>query len=72
MHKEFALYLYLKFNTSGWLKRKLLPVNAISRALGIKEKQINNCLNKLIRRNWIGFIEESDDLIIRGFEVVKY
>lgn len=71
-YKEFALYLYLKQISNGKIKRKSLPVKSICNILQIEVRHYRNCLNYLLRNNWVGYNEKTDVLFVRKWKVIKW
>jgi Mn-dependent DtxR family transcriptional regulator len=68
----FQLYVHLKGRCSGKMKINREELKTIAKELSLKsEKTVQNNLNKLIEKNWVGYNDESGIYFIRGLDLMR-
>ncbi len=75
IHKKFfsplRLYIYLKTRCFGQLRITPKLKRVIAKDLSISVRHIDNLLDLLIKRNWIGYYQFSGYYYIRGFDKIR-
>ncbi len=72
LEKSFAIYLYLKFHSSGKIHKDSPAFQSIKRDLGINtNRTYQKHFQKLLDLNWINLSENSGLYYIRGFDRIR-
>jgi DNA-binding transcriptional regulator YhcF (GntR family) len=71
LFREFQLFITLKARSNGHLKITPEVVHSLATDLGISAKTVKRSLEKLRRRNWIGYNPKSGYSFIRSFETIR-
>jgi len=72
LEKSFAIYLYLKFHSSGKIHKDDPVFHSIKKDLGINtNRTFQKHFQKLIDINWINLSEDSGLYYIRGFDRIR-
>ncbi|MFZ1635754.1 MAG: hypothetical protein WAT43_17845 [Chitinophagales bacterium] len=70
--RPFQVYIALKLETSGVTKFTNTFLQTIADKTGLGTiRAVRNNVNKLIRRNWIGYDRKHKNYWIRGFDTVR-
>jgi hypothetical protein len=70
--RPFQLYIHLKGSCSGKRKISKDDFKRIATDLSLKSyKSVENNLKLLLKRNWIGYSNNSGYYFIRGFDVIR-
>lgn len=73
LEKSFAIFLYLKFHSSGKLHKDAPVFQCIKKDLGINtNRTYQKHFQKLLDLNWINLSETSGLYYIRGFDRIRY
>ena len=73
LQKPFAIYLYLKFNSSGKIHEESDTFTSIKKELKIKDNRTyKKHFQSLIDINWVGYNEKSGYYHVRGFDRIRY
>jgi len=72
LEKSFAIYLYLKFHSSGKIHKDAPAFQSIKKDLGINtNRTYQKHFQKLLDLNWINLSENSGLYYIRGFDRIR-
>ena len=72
LEKSFAIYLYLKFHSSGKIHKDASAFQTIKKDLGINtNRTYQKHFQKLTDLNWINLNENSGLYFIRGFDRIR-
>ncbi len=70
--KSFAIYLYLKFHSSGKVHKESEIFQHIQQDLGIRDSRTyNKHFQRLVKLKWVGLSEKSGYYYIHGFDRIR-
>jgi hypothetical protein len=70
--RPLAVYIYLKFYTTGKTHKDSPVFDHLKRVLGIKDdRTLSKYLKTLLEHNWVGFNSISGNYFIRGFDLLR-
>ena len=71
-YRPMQVYIFLKVNCSGKIKKKELDYKIIAEALCLKStRAVRNNLNILLKSNWMGYCKKSGYYYVRAFEKIR-
>lgn len=70
--RQFQVYVYLKSLCSGKIILGKKDLERIAIDLGLKSiKTVKDCINELLKKNWMGFSKRSGHYFIKGFDEIR-